>query len=45
MRAAAYPGEDPTKLPAPENIVATYLYLIGPDSKGVTGQSLSAQEG
>ncbi len=43
MRAAAYPGEDPQSVPAPEEIVAPYLYLMGPDSQGVTGQSLDAQ--
>lgn len=43
MRAAAYPGEDPGILKAPEEIVAAYLYLLGPDSKDVTGQSVDAQ--
>jgi len=43
MRAAAYPGEDPETLLPPEAIMAPYLYLMGPDSRGVTGQSLDAQ--
>ena len=43
MRRAAYPGEHPTDNPAPEDIMATYLYLMGDDSIGVTGQALSAQ--
>ncbi|HQV40648.1 MAG TPA: YciK family oxidoreductase [Moraxellaceae bacterium] len=43
MRAAAYPGEDPESLKTPEEIMPLYLYLLGPDSKGVTGQSLDAQ--
>ena len=43
MRAAAYPAEDPGTLPAPEEIVMAYLYLMGPDSIAVTGQSLDAQ--
>lgn len=43
MRAAAYPGEDPATLKAPEEIVAAYLYLLGPDSKGVSGRSVDAQ--
>ncbi len=43
MRRAAYPGEDPKTLLAPEEIMAPYLYLMGPDSCGVTGQSLDAQ--
>jgi len=43
MRLAAYPGEDRDLLKTPEEILATYIYLLGPDSKGVTGQSLDAQ--
>lgn len=43
MRAQAYPAEDPGKLAAPEDIVGAYLYLLGPDSKGVTGRSFEAQ--
>ena len=44
MRAAAYPGEDPRKLLTPDDIVKPYLYLMGPDSHGVNGQALSAQD-
>ncbi|MFO1372883.1 MAG: YciK family oxidoreductase [Candidatus Competibacteraceae bacterium] len=40
----AYPGREPQEWTAPEAILATYLYLLGPDSKGVTGQTLHAQE-
>ncbi len=43
MRARAYPGEDPNSLPNPDAIMATYLYLLGPDSKGVTGRQFDAQ--
>lgn len=43
MRLAAYPAEDRDALKTPEEILPTYLYLLGPDSKGVTGQSLDAQ--
>ena len=43
MRARAYPGEDPNTLSTPDAIMATYLYLLGPDSKGVTGQQFDAQ--
>ena len=43
MRAKAYPNEDPLTLPIPEDIMPAYLYLIGPDSKGITGQSFDAQ--
>lgn len=43
MRAAAYPGEDPARLKTPEEILGVYLYLLGPGSRGVTGQSFDAQ--
>ena len=43
MRATAYPGEDPATLKAPHDIVGAYLYLLGPDSRGVTGLSIDAQ--
>lgn len=43
MRLAAFPAEDRDKLKRPEDILATYMYLLGPDSAGVTGESLDAQ--
>ncbi len=43
MRLEAYPAEDRDALKRPEEILATYLYLLGPDSQGVTGQSFDAQ--
>jgi len=43
LRAKAYPAEDPNLLPLPEAVMGTYLYLLGPDSKGVTGQQWNAQ--
>lgn len=43
MRAHAYPGENPLNNPTPAEIMPLYLYLMGPDSKGVTGQALNAQ--
>lgn len=43
MRLEAYPAEDRDKLKRPEEILATYVYLLGPDSKGVTGQSFDTQ--
>jgi NAD(P)-dependent dehydrogenase (short-subunit alcohol dehydrogenase family) len=39
LRARLYPGEDPRGLPDPETVTGKYLYLLGPDSKGVTGRS------
>jgi NAD(P)-dependent dehydrogenase (short-subunit alcohol dehydrogenase family) len=43
MRLQAYPAEDRAALPLPESIVAPYLFLLGPDSKGITGQALDCQ--
>jgi NAD(P)-dependent dehydrogenase (short-subunit alcohol dehydrogenase family) len=43
MRLAAYPAEDRDQLKRPEDILAPYIYLLGPDSKGITGQSFDAQ--
>ncbi len=43
MRAQAYPGENPVNNPLPEAIMPVYLYLMGPDSKGVNGQAFDAQ--
>lgn len=43
MRHNAYPGEDPASNPEPEAIMDAYLYLMGPDSKGVTGEPFDAQ--
>ncbi len=43
MRLEAFPGEDRDKLKRPEEVLAPYLFLLGPDSKGITGESLDAQ--
>jgi short-subunit dehydrogenase len=43
MRALAYPGEDPKTLKTPAEITAAYLYLLGPDSRGVSGERVHAQ--
>lgn len=43
MRLSAFPGEDRDALKTPEEILAPYMFLLGPDSKGVTGESLNAQ--
>jgi NAD(P)-dependent dehydrogenase (short-subunit alcohol dehydrogenase family) len=39
----AYPGRTRQEWPALEKVLASYLYLLGPDSKGITGQILRAQ--
>lgn len=44
MRSVAYPGENTQANPLPESIMPAYLYLLGADSRGVTGQQFSAQE-
>nr|WP_303901153.1 YciK family oxidoreductase [Thiohalomonas denitrificans] len=42
MRARAYPGEDPNSIPLPEALMGAYLYLMGPESRDITGQQLNA---
>ena len=44
MRRAAYPSEDIETLPTPESITAPYLALLGPASRGVTGQRYRVQQ-
>lgn len=43
MRQAAYPAEDPATIKSADDILSTYLYLLGPDSTGVSGMSLDCQ--
>ncbi len=43
MRLAAYPAENRDLLKEPDDILATYIYLLGPDSAGVSGESLDCQ--
>lgn len=43
MRLAAFPGEDRNALKTPEDILASYIYLLGNESKGLTGESYDAQ--
>ena len=43
MRRSAYPAEKPSNNPSPEDIMATYLYLMGDDSAGVTGEAFNAR--
>lgn len=45
LRAQAYPAEDPNRLPAPETVLGAYLFLMGPDSRDINGETLSAQPG
>ncbi|MCC5795252.1 MAG: YciK family oxidoreductase [Chromatiales bacterium] len=43
MRNKAYPAEDPATLPDPDSLMGPYLFLIGPDSRGINGASLDCQ--
>ena len=43
LRALAYPGEDPKRLPMPADIVAPYLHLMSAASRGLTGRQFMAQ--
>jgi NAD(P)-dependent dehydrogenase (short-subunit alcohol dehydrogenase family) len=43
MRRQAYPGEDPAQPTDPAAILGPYLWLLGPESRGITGLSLDCQ--
>jgi NAD(P)-dependent dehydrogenase (short-subunit alcohol dehydrogenase family) len=43
LRALAYPGEDPNTLATAKQVMPAYLYLMGDDSIGISGQRLDAQ--
>jgi NAD(P)-dependent dehydrogenase (short-subunit alcohol dehydrogenase family) len=43
MRRGAYPAENPTTNPSPEDIMAAYLYLMSNDSAGISGKAFDAR--
>jgi len=43
MRRQAYPSEAQETLPTPESLTGPYVALLGPASRGVTGQRFEAQ--
>jgi NAD(P)-dependent dehydrogenase (short-subunit alcohol dehydrogenase family) len=43
MRLQAYPSEKPESMTPPEDLVGPYLALLGPASRGITGQRFDAQ--
>jgi len=43
MRLQAYPAEDRDLLKSAEEVLPPYIYLLGPDSRGMTGESLDSQ--
>jgi len=44
LRSRLYPGENAQSIPKPEDIMDAYLYLLGPDSRGVNAQALNARD-
>jgi NAD(P)-dependent dehydrogenase (short-subunit alcohol dehydrogenase family) len=45
MRRQAYPAEDLNTLPLPETVTGPYIALLGPASRGVTGEAFNCQTG
>lgn len=41
MRVIAYPAENRKLLSAPDAVIKPFLYLLGPDSKGITGKQFA----
>jgi NAD(P)-dependent dehydrogenase (short-subunit alcohol dehydrogenase family) len=44
LRRTAYPAEKSNILNAPGDVTRPFLYLAGPDSRGITGQQLTLQD-
>jgi len=44
MRRQAFPGEAPERNPEPAAVLAPFLYLLGPASRGVNGQAFDCQQ-
>jgi NAD(P)-dependent dehydrogenase (short-subunit alcohol dehydrogenase family) len=43
LRMIAYPAEDQSRLRGPEEVLRPFLYLLSPDSKGITGQQFTVE--
>lgn len=43
LRRQAFPSENVDALALPADVAPTYLWLLGPDAHGLTGQSIDAQ--
>lgn len=43
QRQRTHPGDVKTHLPQPEELMPVYLFLMGPDSRGTTGQVMACQ--
>jgi len=44
MRALAFPGENPMTVPAPEEIMDAYIYLMSTESKDISGKIISCKK-
>ena len=44
LRMQAYPGEDADTLPEVDALINAYLYLMGPDSQTIHGQTFVISE-
>jgi NAD(P)-dependent dehydrogenase (short-subunit alcohol dehydrogenase family) len=42
LRRAAYPGEVPSSVPEPREVLAPFLCLLGPDGRGISGRRVAA---
>ena len=45
LRLIAYPAENRNALAMPADVINPCIYLLGPDSRGITGQQFSARSG
>lgn len=45
LRLIAYPAENRDALAMPADVIRPCLYLLGPDSRGITGQQFSVRSG
>tara|TARA_R110002049_G_scaffold159930_1_gene324961 strand:+ start:536 stop:1267 length:732 start_codon:yes stop_codon:yes gene_type:complete len=43
LHSRAFPGLNPTDLPTPQDVVSSYLYLMGKDSLTINGDLIKAQ--
>jgi len=44
LRRIAYPAEDSSLLRSPADVTRAFLYLVGPESRGVTGKQFSLDD-
>jgi len=44
LRRIAYPAEDSSKLRSPADVTRAFLYLAGPESRGITGRQFTLED-